>query len=422
MPTRRQFVFQAGTVAALFKPIAWAAFTASAPQTAKPAAVTDEMTVNSAPHPQDIYPPPEFGLPPAQLPPETLALRDTASLRFAAGQHGLVVGTAVIPGLLARDPALAALVADQYGVLVPEGALKWRALRPSADRYDFAVSDELFDFAAAHGLQVRGHTLAWHNSVPDWFQVLPPGTDVRKLFVEHIRTVVGRYRGRVQSWDVVNEAILPADKEPGNLRKSYWYDAVGPDYIDLAFRAAREVDPHAKLTYNDYGVEMDSPEDAARREAILALLRGMQQRGIPLDAVGIQCHIKAASAFTVGKGLHDYLRAIEQMGLEVYLTEMDVNEDDIASNEEAVRDRLVAQTYRDFLAVALMSPAVKQVLTWGVSDRRTWLNDGPTHHRKQPNRPQRSLLFDAQYRPTPAFFAVRESFQQRRTTSSPAHP
>jgi endo-1,4-beta-xylanase len=224
---------------------------------------------------------------------------------------------------------------------------------------------------------------------------------------------MGRYRGRVQSWDVVNEAILPKDGMPGGLRKSLWYDRVGPDYVDLAFRTAREADPQAKLTYNDYGVEYDNTEQAERRRLILDLLRGMQARKVPLDAVGIQSHIKAASPSTIGKGLADYIEAIRQMKLEIYLTELDVNEDDIASNDIAERDRIVAQTYRTFLDVALASPAVKLVLTWGISDRRTWLNDGPTHHRKQPNRPQRSLPFDPEYRPVPAFFAMRDSFDAR---------
>lgn len=409
MPTRRSFLLQsvqAGAFAAALPP--WVR-TQQAPPQQKPSAV-DEMTANSAPHPEQHFPPPDFGPPPAQLPPETVALQGTASLRSTARQHGLIAGAAVVPGTLHSDPALGNLVADQCGILVPEGALKWRALRPSATTYDFHEADALFAFAAAHNQLVRGHTLAWHNSVPDWMHALPPGTDVRRLFVEHIQTVMGRYRGKVHSWDVVNEAILPADRQPGSLRNSYWYQAVGPDYIDLAFRTARAADPHAKLTYNDYGVEMDSPEDTVRRAAILELLRGMQQRGVPLDAVGIQSHLKAASPFTVGAGLRNYIAAIGAMGLDVYLTELDVNEDDIASNDMATRDRLVAQTYRDFLAVALAQPSVKLLLTWGVSDRRTWLNDGPTHHRKQPNRPQRSLPFDAQYRPTPAFFALRDSF------------
>jgi endo-1,4-beta-xylanase len=214
----------------------------------------------------------------------------------------------------------------------------------------------------------------------------------------------------------VNEAILPKDGMPGGLRNSFWYQRVGPDYLDLAYRTAREADPHAQLTYNDYGVEYDNADNEERRRCILTLLRGMQTRKVPLDAVGIQGHIKAASPFTIGKGLADYIEAIRSMGLEVYVTELDVNEDDIASDDVSHRDRFVAQTYQDLLEVAFRSPAVKLVLTWGITDRRTWLNDGPTHHRKQPNRPQRSLPFDPEYRPTPAFFAVRESFNSHRPT------
>jgi endo-1,4-beta-xylanase len=200
------------------------------------------------------------------------------------------------------------------------------------------------------------------------------------------------------------------------MRKSFWYEQVGPDYIELAFRTARAADPHARLTYNDYGVEYESDEDETRRRLILELLRKMQKNNVPLDAVGIQSHIKAAQPFKFGRGLTDYIEAIRQMGLEVYLTELDVNEDDIASNDLAQRDSIIAQTYADYLNVALANPAVKLVLTWDLSDRFTWLNSGPTHHRKQPDRPQRSLPFDRDYRPKEAFFALRDSFDHRAKT------
>ncbi len=372
----------------------------------------DDMTVNTTPR-QEHFPPPDFGPAPTTLPAETIALRGKNSLKEHGRRKDLLAGAAVVVRVLQNDVVLQQLVSDQYAILVPEGELKWRALRPTSDTYDFSASDALFAFAAAHKMQVRGHTLLWHNSVPDWLAANPSSYDVRQLLVEHIHTVMGRYRGRVHSWDVVNEAILPADGQPGGLRKSFWYDAIGPDYIDLAFRTASEADPHAKLTYNDYGVEYDSDDNAARRRDILALIRGMQARKVPLNAVGIQSHIHAASPNAIGSGLADYIDAIRAMGLEVYLTELDVNEDDVPYDDVGRRDQAVADTYHQFLHVALANPAVKALLTWGVSDRRTWLNDGPTHHRKQPNRPQRSLPFDPEYRPTPAFFAIRESIDQR---------
>jgi len=260
---------------------------------------------------------------------------------------------------------------------------------------------------------MRGHTLCWHESVPQWIQTPENRPNTRQFFVDHITTVCKHYAGQMQSWDVVNEAILPSDGESGGLRKSFWYEQIGPDYIDLAFRTARAADPHARLTYNDYGVEYDNDNNGERRRLILELLRGMQKRGVPLDAVGIQSHVKAAQPDTFGKGLAEYIEAIRQMGLEVYLTEMDVNEDDIVSDDPVKRDAIIAQTYTDYLRVALANPAVKLVLTWDLSDRFTWLNNGPTHHRKQPNRPQRSLSFDRDYRPKEAFFAIRDRFDRR---------
>ena len=409
MPTRRTLLREGLLAATGFAISPGLALSAQTRQAAAP----DEMTLNSAP--QAAQPAALDGPPPATLPPEAVAQRGKNSLKEHAQRHGVAIGAAVNIHALQKDPAMQQLVTEQYGMLVPENELKWRALRPTQDRFDFTASDALFAFAEQHHMLVRGHTLAWHNSVPDWLQNSPSSLDVRPLLVEHIRTVMERYRGRVQSWDVVNEAILPKDGLPGGLRKSFWYERVGPDYIDLAYRTAHEADPQARLSYNDYGVEYDNQEDGERRASILELLRGMKKRNVPLDAVGIQSHIKAGSTSTIGKGLADYIESIRSMGLEVYLTEMDVNEDDLPYNDVARRDQAIAETYRDLLTVALANPAVKQLLTWGVSDRRTWLNDGPTHHRKQPNRPQRSLPFDPEYRPTQAFFAIRESFDKAPT-------
>ena len=378
-----------------------------------PPSHADEMTINSAPHARTGALLPATPMP-AVLPKESQAVSGANSLQAHAGKHGLVAGTAVVVRALQHDPAMQQLIAEQYGVVVPGNELKWVALRPAQDQFNFTDSDALFEFAKTHHLLVRGHTLAWHNSVPEWLQKSPKELDVRKLLVDHIHTVAGRYSGRVHSWDVLNEAILPADGREDNLRKSFWFERIGPDYIDLAFRTAHEADPHAKLTYNDYGVEYDNPDETARRAAILWLLRGMQKRKVPLHAVGIQSHIKAGSPSTIGKGLADYIESVREMGLEVYLTELDVNEDDLLFNDVAERDKEIAKTYRDFLTVALANPAVKSVLTWGVSDRNTWLNEGPTHFRKQPNRPQRSLPFDEAYRPKETFFAMRDCFDARK--------
>lgn len=349
----------------------------------------------------------------AKLPDSFRGVSGSRSLKAHAHRHGLVYGSAVIVRVVENDPEYAELIAEQCGIVVPSNELKWVALRPAADKYDFTRPDFLLRFAKSHKMLMRGHTLCWHASVPAWIRTPENAPRTRQFFVDHITTVCRHYAGKLQSWDVVNEAIQPSDGEPGGLRKSFWYEQMGPDYIDLAFRTARAADPHAKLTYNDYGVEYDNDEEAERRRRILEMLRGMKQRGVPIDAVGIQSHIKAAQSDTFGKGLADYMDAIQKMGLEIYLTELDVNDDDIASNDVAERDAAIARTYSDYLRVALANPAVKLVLTWDISDRFTWLNNRPTHRREHPDRPQRSLPFDRDFRPKPAFLAIRDSFDHR---------
>jgi endo-1,4-beta-xylanase len=336
------------------------------------------------------------------------------SLKAHAHRHGLVFGSAVVIRNLQSDADFAELVAEQCGIVVPTNELKWVALRPAPDQYDFARPDFLLAFARSHGMLMRGHNLCWHQSVPAWIRQTENSAKARQFFVDHITTVCKHYAGQLDSWDVVNEAILPSDGLPCGMRKSFWFEQVGPDYIELAFRTARAADPHAKLTYNDYGVEFQTDEDAERRRLILDLVSDLKKRDVPIDAVGIQSHVKAAQPTGFGKGLTDYMESIRAMGLEIYLTELDVNEDDIPTDDVAQRDTIIAQTYSDYLRVALANPAVKQVLTWDLSDRFTWLNGGPTHHRKQPNRPQRSLPFDRNYRPKQAFFAMRDCFDHRR--------
>jgi endo-1,4-beta-xylanase len=349
-------------------------------------------------------------------PPDAPASRDdvsgSRSLRAHARRHGLVFGSAVIVRNIEDDPSFAKLVREQCGIVVPTNELKWIALRPAPDQYDFSRANFLLAFAESNRMLMRGHTLCWHESVPEWIQAPENRSNARQFLADHINTVCRHFAGKLHSWDVVNEAISPGDNRPGGLRKSFWYEQIGPEYIDLAFRTARAADPHARLTYNDYGVEFDNEQDAEKRRLILELLRGMRKRNVPIDAVGIQSHVMAALPYQFGKGLADYIEAIRQMGLEVYLTELDVNDDDIAADDPAQRDSMVAETYTEYLRVALASLAVNLVLTWDLSDRFTWLNHGP-FPRKHPDRPQRSLPFDRDYRPKEAFFALRKSFDER---------
>jgi len=353
---------------------------------------------------------------PAVMPASFRDVAGKRSLKAHAQRHGLIFGSAVIIPNVQNDGDFAELIAEQCGIVVPTNELKWVALRPAPDKFDFAAPDFLLAFAKSHKMLMRGHTLCWHQSVPNWLKEPENSGKARQFFVDHITTVCRHFAGQIQSWDVVNEAIEPNDKQPGGMRKSFWYEQIGPEYIELAFRTARAADPHAKLTYNDYGVESENKGDADRRRLILEMLSGLKKRDVPIDAVGIQSHIRAGQTSGFGRGLTDYIESIRQMGLEVYLTELDVNEDGIQTDDEAKRDAAIAETYSDYLRVALVNPAVKLVLTWDFSDRFTWLNEMQSHRRLRPNRPQRALPFDSDYRPKPAFFAIRDSFDQRQAT------
>ena len=325
----------------------------------------------------------------------------SASLKAHAARGSRLFGFAVNTSALRTNPAYRALLQQQCSILVAENAMKWKPLRPTADTFHFEEADALVDFATSNGIKVRGHNLCWHESLPDWFASTATKENARDLLTTHIRTVAGRYKGRIHSWDVVNEAIDPKDSLPGGMRNSPWLQLAGPDYVDLAYRTAREADPKALLTYNDYGFEEETPAAEAKRAAILQLLRGMRQRNVPLDAVGIQSHLKAGR--TYGPGLRQFLDACNQLNLQIFITEMDVDDRDLAG-DVATRDASVAALYSSYLNTVLSAPHVGAVLVWGVDDGHTWLNSGT--RKRGDGLPQRALLFDERLQPTAAFFAA----------------
>ena len=337
------------------------------------------------------------------------------SLRAHAEQHGLLVGCAVAPERLANDSQYAALVAAQTDLLVAENAMKWRALRPAPDRFDFTAADAILAFADSHNQRLRGHNLCWHEALPDWFLSTVTKDNARQILTKHIETVAGHFAGKLHSWDVVNEAIDPASPRADGLRVSPWLELAGEDYIDLAFRTARHADPKALLTYNDYGIELDTPKQVEKREHVLALVRRLHKSSL-IDAVGVQSHLSAGDDVS-GAGLGDFVRELRGMGLQVFITELDVNTQKAQGTADA-RDTEVAGIYREYLTHMLAERNVTAVLTWGITDRYTWLN-GPKYARSD-GQPQRPLPFDANYAPTPAFFAERTALASRPATAGVA--
>jgi endo-1,4-beta-xylanase len=315
---------------------------------------------------------------------------------------------------LGADAAYAALVREQARIVVAENAMKWGALRPSAEGFNFDQADAVVAFAEANRMKIRGHNLAWHQNNPKWLEATATKENARELLVTHIETVAGRYAGRMHSWDVVNEAIRVEDGRADGLRNSVWLRLVGEEYIELAFKTAREADPQALLTYNDYGIEAETREGEQKREAVIEMLRRMVARRVPVDAVGVQSHIAAAvvageTGVQVGAGLMRFIGAVRELGLQVFVTEMDVNDRALGA-EIAGRDAAVAAAYRQYLGLVLGDPAVRAVLTWGITDRYTWLGH---EEGRADGKLERPLPFDTEGKAKAAFFAVREAFDQR---------
>jgi endo-1,4-beta-xylanase len=329
------------------------------------------------------------------------------SLKEHAAARGFLFGCAVNTRALASDQAYANLVREQSNIIVAENAMKWGPLRPTMDTYKFDDADALVAFAERNKIKVRGHNLCWHRQLPAWFQAQATTTNARSLLASHIEQVAGRYAGRMHSWDVVNEAILPTDGRADGLRDSPWLRLIGDDYIELAFQTARNADPQALLTYNDYGMEGEGAASERKREDVLILLRRLKARHVPVDAVGIQSHITAGH--TYGPGLLRFMAEARGMDLQVFLTEMDVNDREWPADDN-VRDAAVAEAYGGYLDQTLRDPSVRAVLTWGITDRWTWLNG---ENSRKDKLPERCLPFDAQGAPVKAFFAIRNSFDRR---------
>jgi endo-1,4-beta-xylanase len=341
-----------------------------------------------------------------------------------------LVGAALNPAQFSgRDTLGAALVARQFNTISPENVLKWALVHPEPGRYEFGPADRYVEFGKKRGMFVVGHTLVWHSQLPRWVHQDASGNPVSRDTLlsrmrEHIRTVVGRYRGRIDGWDVVNEAL----EEDGTLRKSPWLTIIGEDYLVKAFQYAHEADPAAELYYNDYSLE-----NPAKRAGAVALAKRLLDAGIPLKAIGVQAHQKLD--WPTVEAEDSTIAAFSALGLHVNLTELDVDvlpaairgqSADVSVRAQATPasnpyvgalpdslQRALAARYEGLFRVYMKHRAViDRVTFWGVADGDSWLNGWPVRGRT--NYP---LLFDRAHRPKPAFDAV---VRAARTARQPA--
>lgn len=323
-------------------------------------------------------------------------------------KNDFLVGAAITPGQ-AMIPASQAFIARQFNVVVAENAMKAQSLnRSGPGQYTFENADTIVNFANQHGIKVRGHALVWHQQTAPWMMSGSgaEGYPTREELTERMRTyihdVVSHFKGRVYAWDVVNEAFVPDENvaQENGWRSSAWYRVLGPDFIDLAFQFAHEADPDALLFYNDYGTE--SPRKHA---LIIALIKRLQEKGIPIHGIGHQSHytISQPRDFLT---LERNIAEIGALGLTNHITELDISLNRNlmrAEIDEATPGLLKEQAnrYQDFFAMALRQKQyVSAVLMWGLNDEVTWLRKWPIPRFDAP------LLFDDKMKPKPAFWSV----------------
>jgi len=332
------------------------------------------------------------------------------SLREYADRIGMLVGTAVNPSKF-NESEYAETLAREFNMVEPENVMKWGAIRPMQDKFNFAPGDEVVAFAQAHKMKVRGHCLLWSEHNPAW---LSKGSftpeQLSKLLREHITTVMKHYSGRVFAWDVVNEAFLAN----GNIEPSIWYDnpgigraGKGTEYIEEAFRWARAGDPKALLFYNDYDTEGLNPKS----DAVYAMVKDFKRRGVPIDGVGLQAHIFNLSTKEIASLIANIAR-LTALGVQVHITEMDVGlplnaKGQLVDEADLMRQ---AEIYRFVGTACLQQPRCTAFQTWGFTDKYTWVPGFTKGTKGAP------LLFDQVYAAKPSYTALLNVLRQGRAS------
>jgi len=340
-----------------------------------------------------------------------------AALKDAFKDHFLIGAALNQSQFSGQSSCEVSIVEQQFNSISPENVLKWESVHPKPDQYNFGPGDNYVEFGLTHRMFIIGHNLVWHSQTPAWVfkddRGEPPTRDaLLSRMHDHIAIVVGRYKGKIGGWDVVNEAL----DEDGSLRKSSWQKIIGDDYLLKAYEFAHEADPDAELYYNDYSIE-----NPRKRAGAMALIRNLQAHGAHISGIGLQGHYDLTwpSAALLDEALNDF----SKLGVKIMITELDINvlpragqapSADVADRAEmrgginpytnglpAEMQTKLAARYAELFRVFIKHKEIGRVTFWGVTDAGSWLNNYPVR-----NRTNYPLLFDRQCQAKPAFGAV----------------
>lgn len=288
-------------------------------------------------------------------------------LKSAVGSSGPNIGISINKSSL-QDPAVAQIVVENFNLLTA-GGLKWKQIHPAPDTYAFEEADWSVNFATEHRMLVHGHNLCWNSpeANPAWLKQVLTKHNAKEYLVSHITTVMKRYQGRVDSWDVVNEPVVSWPGRADGLYPGIWMNLLGPEYLDIAYHAAAAADPKSLRVFNVHHVEQDIQDDASTRTKVLGWLKQLISRGVPVQAVGIESHLDTAQPLLT----QTFVRFVAEtlaLGLEVLVTELDVMETR-ALGTSLDWDKKVARYYGDYLTEVLSTVTPRAVIFWTLRDR-----------------------------------------------------
>jgi endo-1,4-beta-xylanase len=351
------------------------------------------------------------------VPTQAADLDEVFSIKEAFADHFRMGAAVNVARYMESNEAMQVSVLGHFNALTPENAMKWERIHPTEGNWNWAPADALVDLAEKHSIHLTGHTLVWHQQTPEWvFQDADGNPASRELLLQRmetqIKTVVGRYKGRVESWDVLNEAF----EEDGSLRDTPWRRIIGDDYIELAFAMAHQADPDALLFYNDYN--MFAP---GRRQAAIAMVERLRSKGIPVHGIGMQAHMRVDYPPTLDE-FEASVIAFAGLGVDVALTELDISvlpwpgekaggadiadrhayeakmnpyADGLTPEAEAALDEKWVDLFRILLR---HSDKITRVTFWGINDGNTWRNNWPMR-----GRTDYPLLIDRDNQPKPVW-------------------
>ncbi len=341
--------------------------------------------------------------------------RRPMGLSQGTGCPARLVGGAITVAEILDDAPLASRFLREFEIATPGRELKWETIHPAPGEYRFEYADKFMEWAQHNSLLVRGHNLIWPDyGTPQWVGQHATRSNARGLIEDHITTVVQRYAGKIHSWDVLNEGLNIWDKRSDLLASHPWAELLGPEYIDIAFHAAANADPGARLIWNQNYIETDDPGDEKNRDAVLVQLRRLKAARVPIHGVGIESHLLAERPLATSR-MERFIGEVRSLGLEIQLTELDVIDTQLPFDTYR-RDQLVADVYKRYLEFMLRIANPTIVAFWSLSDKGNWVDwaakSNPKYMRAD-MAAHRPGLLDINLREKPAYQAVRDALSMR---------